>query len=33
MIVIDALRRASAGQINVVIPYLGYAAKTVKAKS
>ncbi|TGE71908.1 ribose-phosphate diphosphokinase [Weissella confusa] len=33
MIVIDALRRASAGQINVVIPYLGYARQDRKAKS
>ena len=30
---IDALRRASAGTINVVIPYYGYARSDRKARS
>ena len=33
MIMIDALRRASAGTINVVIPYYGYARSDRKARS
>ncbi|WP_155287571.1 ribose-phosphate diphosphokinase [Lacticaseibacillus zhaodongensis] len=33
MIMIDALRRASAHQINVVIPYYGYARADRKARS
>ncbi|MDK7272569.1 ribose-phosphate diphosphokinase, partial [Actinotignum schaalii] len=32
MIMIDACRRASADQINVVIPYFGYARQDRKAK-
>lgn len=33
MIMVDALRRASAGQINVVLPYYGYARADRKARS
>lgn len=33
MIVVDALRRSSAGQITVVMPYMGYARQDRKAKS
>ncbi|TCN26298.1 ribose-phosphate diphosphokinase [Mesobacillus foraminis] len=33
LIIIDALKRASAGKINVVIPYYGYARQDRKARS
>lgn len=33
MVMIDALRRASAGTVNVVIPYYGYARSDRKARS
>lgn len=33
LIMIDALKRASAGKINVVIPYYGYARQDRKARS
>ena len=33
MIMIDALRRASANTINVVLPYYGYARQDRKARS
>lgn len=33
MIMVDALRRASAGEINVVLPYYGYARSDRKARS
>ncbi|GAF23758.1 ribose-phosphate pyrophosphokinase [Bacillus sp. JCM 19047] len=33
LIMIDALKRASAGEINVVIPYFGYARQDRKARS
>lgn len=33
LIMIDALKRASAGRINVVIPYFGYARQDRKARS
>ncbi len=33
LIMLDALRRASAGRINVIIPYFGYARQDRKAKS
>ncbi|GKT03553.1 ribose-phosphate diphosphokinase [Furfurilactobacillus sp. WILCCON 0119] len=33
MIMVDALRRASAGEINVVLPYYGYARADRKARS
>ncbi len=33
LIIIDALKRASAGRINVIIPYYGYARQDRKAKS
>ena len=33
LIMIDALRRASANQINVVLPYYGYARHDRKARS
>ncbi|MDR1481831.1 MAG: ribose-phosphate pyrophosphokinase [Synergistaceae bacterium] len=33
LILIDAMRRASAGRINVVLPYFGYARQDRKAKA